>query len=114
MEEKKETVNGPMLVAKWAKFKEQFNVPDEEHLKGDGWLDNFKRAYGIREYRCHGEAASVDLAAVEAEWTHLKAVLAKYTPKDHFNFDETSLFAFAPPDHGLATEQMSGKKQDKF
>ncbi|KIN94617.1 hypothetical protein M404DRAFT_167808, partial [Pisolithus tinctorius Marx 270] len=41
-------------------------------------------------------------------------VLAKYAPRDCFNFDKTGLFAFAPPDHGLATQQMSRKKKDKF
>ena len=93
MEEKRETVNGPMLVAKRAKFEEQFNVPNAERLKGDRWLNSFKRAYGLREYRRHGKAASVDLVAVEAERTRLRSILAKYAPKDRFNFDETSLFA---------------------
>ena len=93
MEVKKESVNGAMLVAKRTKFEEQFNVPDEECLKGDRWIDSFKRAYGIQEYRRHGEAASVDIAAVEAEQTRLKPILGKYHPKDRFNFDETSFFA---------------------
>ena len=34
MEEKKETVNGPMLIAKHAKCEEQFNVPKTECSKG--------------------------------------------------------------------------------
>src|SRR5438046_2666277 len=34
--------------------------------------------------------------------------------KDRWNFDETALFAFAPPDRGLASKQMSGKKKSKF
>ena len=71
MQAKKESVNSAMLVAKRGKFEEQFNVPDEECLKGDRWIDSFKRAYGILEYHRHGEAASVDIAAVEAEQTHL-------------------------------------------
>lgn len=93
MEEKGETVNGPMLVAKRARFEDQFNVPDDERLKGDGWLPKFKKAYNIKEYRRHGEAGSVDLAAVEAERARVKTVLAKYAPKDRFNADETSFFA---------------------
>ncbi|KIK12614.1 hypothetical protein PISMIDRAFT_120578 [Pisolithus microcarpus 441] len=86
----------------------------EEWLEGDGWIPNFKKAYGIKEYHRHGEAASADLVAVEAERTCLQKVLAQYAPRDRFNFDETGLFAFAPPDHGLSTQQMSGKKGDKF
>ena len=55
MEEKGETVNGLMLVAKHTRFEKQFNVPDNERLKGDGWLPKFKKAYNIKEYRRHGE-----------------------------------------------------------
>lgn len=49
--------------------------PEDEQLKGDSWLASFKKAYGIKEFRWHGEAGSVDLS------------------KDIFNFDETSFFA---------------------
>jgi Tc5 transposase DNA-binding domain len=35
-EEEKESVTGPMLKAKWLKFEEAFNVPEAEHLSGDG------------------------------------------------------------------------------
>lgn len=44
MEEKKETVTGPMLIAKRAQFEEQFGVPEEERLSGEGWLPSFLRA----------------------------------------------------------------------
>jgi len=46
MEEVKgETVTGPMLVAKREKFEKQLNVPEEERLKGDGWLSSFCKTY---------------------------------------------------------------------
>jgi hypothetical protein len=70
--------------------------------------------YKIKEYRRHGEAASADLAAVEAEQIRIREILARFAPKNRWNFDETGLFAFAPPDRGLAQKQMSGKKRDKF
>jgi hypothetical protein len=70
--------------------------------------------YKIKEYRRHGEAGSVDLAAVEAERKRMREVLAPFAKKDRWNFDESGLFAFAPPDQGLATQQMSGKKKSKF
>jgi len=93
MEAKRESVTGAMLVAKRAKFEERFNVPQEERLGGEGWIPSFKKAYNIKEYRRHGEAASVDLDAVEAERVRVRAILARYREKDHFNFDETSFFA---------------------
>ncbi|KIN95966.1 hypothetical protein M404DRAFT_164548, partial [Pisolithus tinctorius Marx 270] len=62
----------------------------------------------------HGKAASVDLAAVRAEQQHIAKILEKFNPKYCWNFNETSLFAFAPPDQGLATRQMSRTKRNKF
>lgn len=93
MEEIGESVNGAMLVAKRGRFEDLFNVPLEERLQGDGWVSPFKRAYNIKEYRRHGEAGSVDVTLVEAERRRVKAILAKFAPKDRFNFDETGFFA---------------------
>jgi hypothetical protein len=44
----------------------------------------------------------------------MRELLSKFAKKDCFNGDETGFFVFAAPDRGLATEQMSGKKKDKF
>lgn len=68
----------------------------------------------MKEFRRHGEAASVDPVLVEAERTRLREVLARFAQRDRWNFDESSFFAFAPPDRGLALRQMSGKKRSKF
>ncbi|KIJ48163.1 hypothetical protein M422DRAFT_162816, partial [Sphaerobolus stellatus SS14] len=114
MEEKGETVNGHMLIEKCARFEQQFDVPQNEQLTGDGWVRPFCKAYKIREFRRHGEAGSVNLERVAAEHVRVAIILKQFAPRDRFNFDETSLFAFAPPDRGLATKQMSGKKTDKF
>ena len=92
MEARRETVNGPMLKAKRKFFEEKFNVPEDEQL-GEGWLGPFCKAYGLREYRRHGEAGSVDPEAVEAEQKCIQAIMAPFSPRDRFNFDETRLFA---------------------
>ena len=49
-------------------------------------------SYNIREFRRHGEAASVDVAAVEKERERIREIMAQYDPKDVFNFDESGLF----------------------
>ena len=51
--------------------------------------------YGIKEIRRHGEAGSVDLAAVEKERARLAPILAEYSPEDTLNFDETGLYALS-------------------
>ena len=91
MEENGETVNGPMLKEKRSRFEKLFNVPEGECLDGDGWIAPFCKAHKIREHRRHGEAGSVNLAAVEAERKRMQLVLASYKPKDSFNFDESAL-----------------------
>ncbi|KAF8976762.1 hypothetical protein BDQ17DRAFT_1339502 [Cyathus striatus] len=100
MQEKGEHVTSAMLVAKRSKFEDLFDVPNEERYK-------------LKEYRRHGESGSGDLETVEKEREHVRKITAKYAPQDIFNFDETGLFGFAPPDCGLATKQMSGKKSNK-
>jgi len=93
MEDKREHFSGPMLREKRRRFEDLLNVPQEERLTGDGWVASFTKTYNLREHRRHGEAGSVDLVAVEAERHRIAKVLAKFAPRDRWNFDETSLFA---------------------
>jgi Tc5 transposase DNA-binding domain len=51
MEEKGESVTGPMLKVKQLKFEKEFNVPEEERLSADGWIVPFCKAYGYKERR---------------------------------------------------------------
>jgi hypothetical protein len=70
--------------------------------------------YNIHQIQRHGEAASADPAVVANDRARVQEILAGYEPRDRFNADETALFAFAPPDVGMASKQMSGKKKEKF
>ena len=54
----------------------------------------------------------MNIAAVKDK--QLKECLSQFQPKDWWNVDETALFAFALPDHGLSQKQMSGKQVSKF
>jgi hypothetical protein len=49
-------------------------------------------SYGLKEHRWHGEAGSVDLAAVAEERNRISKILAKYPKKNQLNFDESGLF----------------------
>src|SRR5258706_10774232 len=70
--------------------------------------------YKLKEMRKHGEAGSVDIATVEVEQARMKELLARFRPEDRWNMDESALFAFAPPDRGLAQRQMCSKQANKF
>ncbi|GJE99376.1 DDE-domain-containing protein [Phanerochaete sordida] len=114
MEAKNEQVNGHMLSVKCTFFETKLDVPEEERLHLTGWIGKFLRTYNMKERHRHGEAASVDLAAVAVECRRIQGLIVAYQRKDRLNFDKTSFFAFAPPDRGLATQQMAGKKASKF
>jgi hypothetical protein len=43
MEEKRETVNGKMLVEKRKHFEKELNVPENERLEGESWVQSFCR-----------------------------------------------------------------------
>ena len=51
---------------------------------------------------------------VEKERACMQGITQKFSKRDTFNLDETSFFAYTPPDCGLASAQMSGKKKEKF
>ena len=92
MEEKRETVNGPMLMAKRQQFEKEFGIPETRRLSGTGWISGFCRAWGLKEYRLHGEAASVDLEQVAKEVSRVQKVASTYEKKNIFNLDETGLW----------------------
>lgn len=44
----------------------------------------------------------------------LREINARYKPEDRFNGDESYINPFNPPDRGMATHKISGKKKNKF
>jgi len=86
-----------------------------EDLKfSDGWLQRFKKRFGIRSVVMHREAASAPLISMNEERETLKGLLSNYQPEDIFNADETGLFFRMPPNRTLATSKnVAGYKKDK-
>ncbi|KAF9220266.1 hypothetical protein BS17DRAFT_715184 [Gyrodon lividus] len=92
MENKCKTITGPMLWEKHKRFEEELQIPENEQLPGDGWLQLFCKMYKIWEHCRHGGAGSVDMEAVQVKQEHCKKSLAQYAPRDQWNFHETALF----------------------
>ena len=78
MEEKGETVNGPMLRVKREWFEKQMDVLENERLTGDGWVANFCSAYKIKEFRRHGEV--IDGTSMSRVCFHLPLQIAAWPP----------------------------------
>ena len=74
----------------------------------------FTSSYGLKEHRQHGEAASANPEDIASEQVKLKEINARYKPEDRFNGDESYINPFNPPDRGMATHKISGKKKNKF
>jgi len=61
-------LTGKVLCQKWTRFADLVGVPKDEHLNlSDGWLARFKARNGLKEFKCHGEAASATPEAAERE-----------------------------------------------
>uniref|UniRef100_A0AAV1UXA4 HTH CENPB-type domain-containing protein n=1 Tax=Peronospora matthiolae TaxID=2874970 RepID=A0AAV1UXA4_9STRA len=77
------------------------------------WVSRFKGRHGIKSYRLHGEAASVELETLHHRRQELRILLDGYVACDVFNTDLTGNFHCMMPSRALATTPLSGKKKDK-
>lgn len=75
-------------------------------------MEHFKRRFGIRWYRQHGEAGSVPTTA-EDDMALIRTLCGHNEEGDIYNMDETGLFRRTSLDGGLSTEQLPGVKNDK-
>jgi hypothetical protein len=100
-----------MLVEKRAQFEDKLNIPENERLQSGGWVQKFLRMwvwlrnsrgkslghnilirYNLKEIWQHGEATSVNLAAVKAERLRVAKRLEEFPLINHLNIDEAGLF----------------------
>lgn len=79
----------------------------------NGWLDRFKRRYGIKSRVRYREEGSINEAAIVEQLVQIQALARLYKPEDVYNCDETGLYWKMTLDRGLATQQTSGTKKDK-
>jgi Tc5 transposase DNA-binding domain len=88
-------LTGEVLRQKWTRFADLVGVPMDERLNlSDGWLARFKVRNGLKEFKQHGEAASVSLETAEKEWQRIRELVEKdgVELRDLFNTDEMGLF----------------------
>lgn len=78
-------------------------IDSGEFTASYGWLHRFRRRHSILFRRNQGEAAEIDLEALNAwQQNELREALARYSPEDVFNIDETGLFWKVLPNKTLA------------
>lgn len=106
-------INGDIIRQKAAKLQALANekIPVEEQTNlifSDGWLDKFKRRWGLRVFRSHGEAGDADVEAMERELSKSMEIIADYSPNNVFNADECGLLYSLAPDKTTALERFPG------
>ncbi|XP_060788774.1 tigger transposable element-derived protein 4-like [Neoarius graeffei] len=88
----------------------------EDTTISGGWVDRFKRRWGIRKVLKCGEAGSVDKDVV-TDWQTRKLadILKRYKAEDIYNADKTGLFYMMLPENalGFTGETVHGGKQKK-
>ena len=61
-------ITGEVLRQKWTEFADEACIPNDERLKlSGGWLARYKTRTGLKEFKRHGEAASVGSETAERE-----------------------------------------------
>jgi hypothetical protein len=80
---------------------EQLNIDDFK--ASEGWLGKFKQRHSIIFKSVQGEAAQIDHDSLN-DWQQkvLRSELARFSPNDVYNVDETGLFFHLLPDKTLS------------
>ena len=94
MEKKGSLVTGDMLLqvaqSLWSSIPIYQN--EIELTWSIGWLGQFKKQYGIKQYRFHGKAAQVNPATIKMEMHWIQELASLYHPDNVYNMSETGLY----------------------
>ena len=104
---------GPQLQEKAKEIASRLGKPDFK--ASNGWLEKWKRRYGIKQVIVSGESGDVSDLTVESWKERLPELLRGYKPEDIWNLDETGCFWKALPDKGFGQKksQCKGGKKSK-
>ena len=81
----------------------------------NGWLEHFKKCFGLRQTRIVGEARDVPITTIKAWMEQYPEIIQGYSADDIWNMDESGLFFKALLDTVLAkkTKKCKGSKKSK-
>ena len=107
-------ISGEVLRIKAEKFALELSIDDFKAT--DGFIDRWKKRYGIVYKKTHGEKLDADEVNA-TQWidTILPGVLNRYSLSDIFNADETGLYYRVLPrgSHTFKCAQLEGGKISK-
>lgn len=97
-------LTGPMIITQAKKYHVELGLTTPCDYS-TGWLDKFKKRYGIRQIRIYGERVNADHEAAELFVDEVMEIIQKenLSPEQIYNADETALFWRYVPRKTLAT-----------
>jgi hypothetical protein len=110
------STTGELLVLKakefWAKL--PCYAGKEEPKFSIGWLDGFKKRYGMKERRRHGEGSSAQIDEdSERMMEEIRQAIKEYGHDLTYNMDESGYYWKMKPDRSLSTFEAKGAKKAK-
>jgi hypothetical protein len=96
MQKSKAIVTGEILKDKasklWKSLPQYADVAEPKW--SNGWIENFKKRFKIKEYVMHGKAgsASIDDPDSQQQMQDLRTVVATYERRNVLNMDENGCF----------------------
>ncbi|KIK76027.1 hypothetical protein PAXRUDRAFT_171064, partial [Paxillus rubicundulus Ve08.2h10] len=88
-------LTGEVIRQKWKAFADRAGVPTDKCISlSEGWLSRYKVRNGLKQTKCHGEAASASPQTVYKERLCMQGLIKNggYKLRDVFNADESRLF----------------------
>ena len=107
-------ITDELLINQAKLFGAQCEVP-EAFAFSRGWLQGFKKRWGIRSYALHGEAGDANMEGVALARANLPLLLEAggYTADTTYYQDETGLLWRQVPTRTHASSRKAGKKTEK-
>lgn len=98
-------ISGPILKEKAQFFQQRLKEGEVNFTASSGWLDNWKKRYGVRQLHVSGEKLSADSKSADLFVERLRTIIEneKLTRKQLYNCDETGLNFKMLPDKSLAS-----------
>lgn len=78
-----------------------------------GWVERFKKRFGLRFRRISGEAKSADTEAIVNQMPRIHMLMMNFDARDTWNADEFDLFYRQPPSWTISGNVVSGHKKEE-
>lgn len=90
--ETKLPISAMMLKLQAKKYAKEVGIGEKNFSASNGWLDRWRKRFGVTSLNLHGEGGDVDWEKIKDEMEMLKSLLKNYDLENIYNMDETGLF----------------------